>query len=104
MKLSAMFLVLAMGLLFFGAAHAFAAEGGYGSDQLAMMRQCELDFQRMDIGDRGYITYNDFRHEWEGHSRIGPAPSGNAYSAWTSIRSDDPQRVTQREFCMWRGR
>jgi hypothetical protein len=68
------------------------------------MTTCDVKFMEMDSGNKGYITYDEFRAEYDGvgirNSRpAGLSPAGNYYSVFTSLNSSKDGMLTMEQFC-----
>lgn len=76
---------------------------GGGGGQAAI--GCENQFGTLDSGNKGYLSYWDFKDGWSGpggHKGLAPTDSsGNAFA--TADRNVDNQLSAQ-EFCEWKGR
>ena len=92
-------------VLAFGSHVAMAK--GMGHDTIT----CRDQFKELDIGGKGYLSYEDFRTGYDGvgdplrSSRaIGVVNSGAAYSNFTSANTSRDGELTEAQFCAWKNR
>lgn len=95
----AMFLALGSGYMAVAKSTAKAMASGQ------TISWCENEFRSMDIGNKGYVTEQEFDAAWDGlgaHKGLGPVGSGSTvfYSANTS----GDGRLTENQYCVWKGR
>jgi len=95
----AVFLALGSGYM----AVAKSTAKAMASDQT--ISGCEKEFKSMDVGNKGYVTEQEFHAEWDGmgaHKGLGPVGSGS--TVFYSANSSGDGRLTEDQYCAWKGR
>ena len=77
--------------------------GGGGGGQAAL--GCERHFGTLDSGNKGYLSYWDFKDGWSGPGgHMGLAPTDASGTVFASADRNGDNQLTAQEFCEWKGR
>ena len=64
---------------------------------------CERQFRQMDSGQKGYLSFWDFKDGTYGPGgHMGLAPTGSAQSSFASADITPDNMVSVQEFCEWK--
>ncbi len=94
----------AIGLVALVGGRAMSFESGHAMQPMGAVTGCEQEFKNLDSGDKGYLTYYDFRGDDSIGKIKGNAPIGNSYTRFLSADSRGDGRLTMGEFCSWKNR
>ena len=69
-----------------------------------VITKCDQEFKSLDAGNKGYLTSDEIREGMYGHSHMGVGPTHKGESVFTSMDTNKDGKVTENEFCAWKGR
>ncbi len=105
-------LLVTLGLIAVVAILAFGSKVALATDTHdAMMAQCQDQFKSLDIGGKGYLTYEDFKWGFQGAGdpvrsgrHIGVLNSDRSYGAFTEANTSRDGELTLPQFCAYKTR
>lgn len=92
-----------VGLVVYTGGRVMAFQSGQALSPEGNVSKCEQIFKNLDAGNKGYLTYNDYR-AGDGLGKTGYTQNGSTYSSFLSADTRGDGRLTMGEFCAWKSR
>ena len=96
-------LIAAVGLVVYAGGLVMAFQSSQALAPTGQVSKCEQIFMNLDSGNKGYLTYDDFR-AGDGVGKTGYTQNGGTYSSFLSADAKGDGRLTMGEFCAWKTR